>query len=82
LLFKYINISVLTCVHPLKALSTPLRNEIAIARLAHENVVYMYLTGNEKPDFRTICNFKRECKELIEEAFKKAVTVARSLARR
>ncbi|PXF53041.1 MAG: IS5/IS1182 family transposase, partial [Candidatus Methanophagaceae archaeon] len=50
-----------------------------IARLAHENVVYMYLTGNEKPDFRTICNFKRECKELIEEAFKKTVTVARSL---
>jgi transposase len=40
-----------------------------IARLAHENVVYMYLTGNEKPDFRTICNFKRECKELIEEVF-------------
>ena len=37
-----------------------------IARLARENVVYMYLTGNEKPDFRTICNFKRECKELIE----------------
>jgi len=50
-----------------------------IARLAHENVVYMYLTGNEKPDFRTICNFKRECKELIEETFKKTVTVARSL---
>ena len=39
----------------------------------------MYLTGNEKPDFRTICNFKRECKELIEEAFKKTVTVAKSL---
>nr|CAI64145.1 transposase, truncated [uncultured archaeon]CBH36559.1 hypothetical protein BSM_00360 [uncultured archaeon] len=27
-----------------------------IAKLAHENVVYMYLTGHEKPDFRTICN--------------------------
>ena len=50
-----------------------------IARLAHENVVYMYLTGNEKPDFRTLCNFKRECKELIENAFKKTVTVAKSL---
>ena len=49
-----------------------------IARLAHESVVYMYLTGNEKPDFRTICNFKRECKKLIEETFKKTVTVARS----
>ena len=50
-----------------------------IARLAHENVVYMYLTGNEKPDFRTICNFKRECKELIGEAFKKTIIVARFL---
>jgi transposase len=50
-----------------------------IAKLAHENVVYMYLTGNEKPDFRTICNFKKECKGLIEEAFKETVTIAKAL---
>nr|QNO54381.1 hypothetical protein NMFEFIAP_00007 [Methanosarcinales archaeon ANME-1 ERB7] len=25
-----------------------------IAKLAHENVVYRYLAGHEKPDFRTI----------------------------
>jgi len=50
-----------------------------IAKLAHENVVYMYLTGNEKPDFRTICNFKKECKELIEKAFKETVTIAKAL---
>lgn len=50
-----------------------------IAKLAHENVVYMYLTGNEKPDFRTICNFKKECKELIENAFKKTVSIAKAL---
>jgi transposase len=49
-----------------------------IARLAHENVIYMYLTGNEKPDFRTICDFRREHKVLIEEVFKKTVTVARA----
>ena len=48
-----------------------------IARLAMRT--WSTLTGNEKPDFRTICNFKRECKELIEETFKKTVTVARSL---
>ncbi len=35
----------------------------------------MYLTGNEKPDFRTICNFKKECKELIENTFKKTVKI-------
>ena len=49
-----------------------------IAKLARENVVYMYLAGNDKPDFRTICNFKKECKELIEEAFKTTVVVAKA----
>lgn len=38
-----------------------------IDKLAHENVIYMYLAGNEKPDFRTICNFRGDNKELIEE---------------
>jgi transposase len=37
-----------------------------IAKQAHENVVYMYLTGDAKPDFRTIAKFKKDCKELIE----------------
>ena len=50
-----------------------------IDKLAHENVVYMYLTGNEKPDFRTICNFRRDSKELIEAVFQETVTVARDL---
>jgi len=49
-----------------------------IAKLARENVVYIYLAGNDKPDFRTICNFKKECKELIEEAFKTTVVVAKA----
>lgn len=50
-----------------------------ISKLAHENVVYMYLTGNEKPDFRTICNFRRDNKELIQEAFEETVTISRKL---
>jgi transposase len=50
-----------------------------IDKLAHENVVYMYLAGNEKPDFRTLCNFRRDNKELIEAVFKETVTVARDL---
>jgi transposase len=50
-----------------------------IAKLAHENVVYMYLAGNEKPDFRTFCNFRRDNKELIEAVFKETVTTARDL---
>jgi transposase len=49
-----------------------------IAKLARENVVYRYLAGNDKPDFRTICNFKKECKGLIEAAFKMTVAVAKA----
>lgn len=50
-----------------------------IDKLTHENVIYMYLAGNEKPDFRTICNFRRENEELMEEVFKKTVTLAKSM---
>lgn len=50
-----------------------------VDKLAHENVIYMYLAGNEKPDFRTLCNFRRENKELIEDVFKKTVIVAKTL---
>jgi transposase len=48
-----------------------------IDRLAQENVIYMYLAGNAKPDFRTLCNFRREHKELIENVFKKTVLLAK-----
>jgi transposase len=50
-----------------------------IDKLAHENIVYMYLAGNEKPDFRTLCKFRSENKELIEATFKKTVTFAKAL---
>lgn len=49
-----------------------------IARLAEENVVYMYLSGMDKPDFHTICRFKIECSKQIEEAFKMTVNVAKN----
>ena len=49
-----------------------------IDRLAQENVVYMYLAGNAKPDFRTLCNFRREHRGLIEDVFKKTVLIAKA----
>ena len=49
-----------------------------IDRLAQENVIYMYLAGNAKPDFRTLCNFRREHKKLIEDVFKKTVLIAKA----
>ena len=50
-----------------------------IERLTRENVMYIYLSGNEKPDFRTLYNFRKENKELIEEVFEQTVRVAKSL---
>jgi len=50
-----------------------------IDKLAHENVIYMYLTGNEKTDFRTICNFKKDNKKLIEDVFEQTVALAKSM---
>jgi len=50
-----------------------------IAKLARENVIYMYLAGNEKPDFRTISTFKKECKGLVEAAFKMTVAAAKAV---
>lgn len=49
-----------------------------ITKLVHENVIYMYLAGNEKPDHRTICRFRKENKGVIEGVFMKTVTIARS----
>lgn len=50
-----------------------------VARLTEENVVYMYLSGMDKPDFRTICRFKIECRKEIEDAFKMTVNVAKNM---
>lgn len=49
-----------------------------IARLAEENMIYMYLSGMDKPDFHTICRFKIECAPQIEKAFKMTVNVAKN----
>ena len=47
-----------------------------IMKLAEENVIYMYVSGMDKPDFRTICRFKIECAEQIQEAFEMTIKVA------
>ena len=47
-----------------------------IMKLAEENVIYMYVSGMDKPDFRTICRFKIECAEQIREAFEMTIKVS------
>lgn len=50
-----------------------------IMKLTRENMVYMYLSGIESPDFRTILRFKIEAKKLIEEAFEATVLTSKKL---
>ena len=50
-----------------------------ISKLARENVIYIHLTGNKQPDFRTICIFRRRNEKLIEEVFCKTVLIARAI---
>ncbi len=48
-----------------------------LARNARENVVYMFLSEKTSPDFRTICDFRKNNPELIKEVFKHTVTLAK-----
>lgn len=50
-----------------------------VDRLCHENVVYMYLPGHERPDFRTLCNFRKDNRDLVEHAFSFTVTITKEL---
>lgn len=56
-----------------------IRSSRKIAKQCIENVIYMHISGNEKPDFRTIARFRREESDLIKETFKSTVKVAKSL---
>ena len=50
-----------------------------VAAKAATDVSYMYLAGMEKPDFRTINRFKVDHAELIDDAFKTTVLMAKEL---
>ena len=55
------------------------RSSRAIARNVRENVVYMYLAENLKPDFRTISDFRKENQKMITKLFKNTVAAAKDL---
>lgn len=44
-----------------------------LEELSYVNYVYIYLCGNETPDFRTINRFKIECEDLLRDAFVETV---------
>lgn len=50
-----------------------------ISLLCRENLAFMYISGNKTPSFPTICRFKQDNGDLIREAFKLTVRVAKDL---
>ena len=46
-------------------------------RRTHTDIGYMYLAGMQKPDFRTINRFKVDNGDLINDAFKMTISVAK-----
>lgn len=50
-----------------------------LSKLAHENVVFMYLAENLAPDFRTIASFRKNNSFLIKSCFIETIVVAKEL---
>jgi transposase len=52
------------------------RSSRKIARACFENFVFMYLAEKVKPNFRTICRFRRQNKKFLSETFKESIKLA------
>ncbi len=47
-----------------------------LQRKAHTDLEFMYITGWQHPDFRTICKFRKENAEFLSKIYKKVYRVA------
>ena len=52
------------------------RSSRKLASASRENFVFMYLAEKVKPDFRTLCCFRRQNASFIKEAFKESIKLA------
>ena len=48
-----------------------------IERKTHADIAYMYLAAMERPSYRTIARFKVKYSDLIDEAFKTTIKIAK-----
>jgi transposase len=55
------------------------RSSRKIARACHENVVFIYLAGSYRPDFRTLCLFRKGNRDAIKRALKDTIRIATGL---
>ena len=56
-----------------------IRSSRKISKATKENIVYMYLSDRLKPDFRTICRFRKDNLETIKLVFAKIIKIAREM---
>jgi transposase len=56
-----------------------IRSSRKIAKATKENVAYMYLSDRLKPDFRTICRFRKDNLETIKRVFAEIIKLARAI---
>lgn len=59
--------------------ATGIRSSRKIEEKLHSDVVFMWLAGLEKPDFRTICLFRRANVERLNYIFSEVILLAKSL---
>jgi len=59
--------------------ATGVRSSRKIEEKLEEDVVFMWLAGLEKPDFRTLCLFRTTNKEALEKIFTDVIIVAKTM---
>ena len=59
--------------------ATGVRASRKIEERLHSDVVFMWLAGLQKPDFRTICLFRKDNKSAIEGLFAQVLVVAKQM---
>jgi len=59
--------------------ATGIRSSRKIEERLEQDVVFMWLAGLERPDFRTLCLFRTNNKEALEKIFTDVIVLARSM---
>jgi transposase len=59
--------------------ATGVRSSRKIEEKLQQDVVFMWLAGMERPDFRTVCLFRTGNKEALEHVFAEVIIIAREM---
>jgi transposase len=59
--------------------ATGVRSSRKIEERLHQDIVFMWLAGMERPDFRTLCLFRSDNKETIEKVFTEVIMIAQAM---